>query len=363
MIEKEIKIVKELLSRFESDFTGGEVSDERIRDFLNNCRYAKEDLRDKFLNGQERYIIKAKNEIRLSPFLIPPSTWLSLFSFSKPIINAQIQENIIKNIALSELQLLHFIRSLENGFLIYTHLSAKKIKLIMAQKKFNKQIGIILNDYPDLDFYVEELGAKKLNLLQKLSLIQNFDFKAEEDDVLVISTHPIDIITCSVNNFNWSSCFSPDGLNSPIPFGMAQDEFTMIVFVASAKNYVFDNGEETYNKKWRQFWLYEQNEDILFENKAYPHWSDFSERISNILGYTKRETRSNNQQMPLAFDIKTIGFSDSIYTAWRKPDMEPFDHKKRVNLISEFECICGKCGFQNWYCAVSPLEEEEKYYD
>lgn len=92
---------------------------------------------------------------------------------------------------------------------------------------------------------------------------------------LVISIHPMDYLTMSDNNCNWTSCMNwiNNGCYHVGTIEMMNSNVTLCCYLESKTvdftYQVFDNKEDTWNsKKWRQ--LVYVNKDIILAGKAYP---------------------------------------------------------------------------------------------
>ena len=96
-----------------------------------------------------------------------------------------------------------------------------------------------------------------------------------EEETLVFSIHPMDFLTMSMNDSNWSSCFSPDGENAATIFSAMQDSSSFIVYIPRKKSemVLYKSGEEKEhwnNKKFRILCQYSQDFDALREGRHYP---------------------------------------------------------------------------------------------
>lgn len=97
----------------------------------------------------------------------------------------------------------------------------------------------------------------------------NKDIKAN----LVFSIHPIDFMTMSHNNCDWTSCMNwPDGSYSTGTIEMMNSNMAVVAYLESATpfNIIFDEKKFTIpNKSWRS--LFYINKHIMVGGKAYPY--------------------------------------------------------------------------------------------
>ena len=95
---------------------------------------------------------------------------------------------------------------------------------------------------------------------------------------LCFSIHPLDFLTMSDNNSNWSSCMSwqDGGCYHTGTVEMMNSNVVICVYLKSDKDFYFGKSKtEEYawnNKKWRQ--LFYCNKDIIVSGKAYPYYNE-----------------------------------------------------------------------------------------
>ena len=120
--------------------------------------------------------------------------------------------------------------------------------------------------FPYMDLFEEWRNAvSDLNI--------NRDIKAD----LVFSIHPIDFMTMSDNNCDWSSCMSwaNHGSYSAGTIEMMNSNMAVVAYLESKTPYIISDSEENYeipNKSWRIL-LY-ANKHIIVAGKAYPYYNE-----------------------------------------------------------------------------------------
>lgn len=89
---------------------------------------------------------------------------------------------------------------------------------------------------------------------------------------LCLSIHPLDYITMSDNENNWSSCmrWRRNGEYSQGTIEMMNSPIVVVAYLHNPKNtMILPNGNHWNNKIWRQLWIVD--DDIITEVKAYPY--------------------------------------------------------------------------------------------
>lgn len=123
------------------------------------------------------------------------------------------------------------------------------------------------NNYPDDIIH---------DILSNLSVVQSFKPAKLSKAKLVLSIDPIDFITGSLNDYNWSSCTTPNGCHAAMPLGLYMDAFTIIAYIESEKSeYILfrENGAPVTgsNKKMRRYIHFNTDYSGLILNQTYPH--------------------------------------------------------------------------------------------
>lgn len=104
---------------------------------------------------------------------------------------------------------------------------------------------------------------------------------------LYLSALPQDLMTMSINNYNWSSCFRAGGCNAHMPVEYMRNGNTMIAYYIpdDARNKTFQYaGQEVSNKPWRVLVYLTQRGNLAIGNKQYPnHSREMGVEIAKIL--------------------------------------------------------------------------------
>ena len=141
-----------------------------------------------------------------------------------------------------------------------------------------------LTHYPNMDLFNEWRNA--INCLS----IGN-EIKAK----LVLSIHPIDFMSMSDNDCNWSSCMSwgKNGCYRAGTLEMMNSNLAVVAYLEGPQNFKLDISEdESYiipNKSWRS--LFFVHKDILLNGKSYPYHND--ELTFKVLNELKNLVKKN----------------------------------------------------------------------
>lgn len=270
-----------------------------------------------------------------------------------------------------------------------------KIKFKNSNKILQLQKGMkIIKAYQKLIEYLSlDIGYEFEQFRIKHSIIFN---EKKVKGNLCLSIHPLDYLTMSDNNSNWSSCMSwkEDGSYRIGTVEMMNSNNAICCYIESSTPYYFtEEKEEKYtwsNKKWRQLFFF--NKDIIVSSKAYPyHNKDFTLKILDILtNLAKKNLNWDYEYGPELYqDMKHIS---SLYRMdrnknWLKYNLTTkknilFDTKGMFNDIlnsidpnNEFWCVRNKVkkmkiislsGKSPCACCSKPTLEERidyNYYD
>ena len=67
-------------------------------------------------------------------------------------------------------------------------------------------------------------------------MVQSFKPAAKNEVKIVLSVDPVDFITASLNDYNWSSCNTPDGCYATMPLSLYLDSSTVVAYIESEKS-------------------------------------------------------------------------------------------------------------------------------
>ena len=110
----------------------------------------------------------------------------------------------------------------------------------------------------------EEVTQRAAMLIQKNST----------EGYMCLSVHPLDFLTLSNNNYNWTSCLSADGAYKGGITSYMCDSSTVIAYIISEdeKEIIHNCGDiNWYNKKWRELIYFNKTYDIAVQSKPYPY--------------------------------------------------------------------------------------------
>jgi hypothetical protein len=98
--------------------------------------------------------------------------------------------------------------------------------------------------------------------------------KNSTEGYMCLSVHPLDFISLSDNNYNWTSCLSAQGEYRGGITSYMCDPSTVIAYIISEdeKCKIYKNCDvEWYNKKWRELLYFNETYDIVIQSKPYPY--------------------------------------------------------------------------------------------
>lgn len=93
------------------------------------------------------------------------------------------------------------------------------------------------------------------------------------EGILCLSVHPLDFLTVSVNNYNWTSCHSLTGCYKAGNLAYMSDESTFIAYLKGKDNVTLPNfpSDVLWNdKKWRVYLYLSNNKDMVLSGRQYP---------------------------------------------------------------------------------------------
>lgn len=95
--------------------------------------------------------------------------------------------------------------------------------------------------------------------------------KLTENSTFVLSIHPMDYLTMSLNDCNWSSCASPEGEHFESAWSTMIDTVTMVAYLKSDKSDV-KIGDNFWNNKKLRFLVHwdQERPEFIVCNKIYP---------------------------------------------------------------------------------------------
>lgn len=174
--------------------------------------------------------------------------------------------------------------------------------------KLSKQIKFMMELYERPENEIKDA-------LSVLSEIQGLDFGKNEFDYLVLSVHPLDYITQSVNDYSWMSCTNPNNGYFVSALSGMQDKSTMVCFMEGQKSklVLYKEGEDNVywnNKKIRALLFASPDLGQIIINQTYPRaeYLYFNEVIAE---YFKNKKYSLQNATSIFYEAERQGWYHS----------------------------------------------------
>lgn len=234
------------------------------------------------------------------------------------------QKNFLRNIILEHT---YFVDEKITNGIKYKSPGAKKILQIQPGAKPLRALTKII-EYFDNEFDFDKKAFEEFKK-QYAIILSEKTIKGK----LCISIHPMDYITMSDNNSNWSSCMNwmSNGCYHVGTVEMMNSNNTLCCYLLNNKSKPFNfEGGEWNNKTWRQ--LFYITKDIIMGGKPYPYVS--KEMTITILNHIK-ELAKKNLNWDYKFgpelyqDMIHVNSLNKIYNQkmWAKSEKDkPFKH-------------------------------------
>lgn len=147
--------------------------------------------------------------------------------------------------------------------------SVQNVKLYKGMnsvlRKLFKLLDINLINHKVTVQFLEKYKEKCTELEQKLSN------NIHENGILYLSALPEDILTASLSEYGWRSCFCPDEENSVVPYLYLRDRHAIIAYFVSNSASHVRVGDMTFHRKMWRMWLHFTEEgNITFSETHYP---------------------------------------------------------------------------------------------
>ena len=154
--------------------------------------------------------------------------------------------------------------------------------------------------------------------------------EAKIESTLCISIHPLDYMTASVNNNDWTSCMNwYDGEYRRGVIEMMNSPCVIVAYIESKSQELewYDGGDKylTWNsKKWREFFIV--NNQMICGIKGYPYWNKELEKITI-------------QWLAELFNSINYGnYGNKIYEWVYDSDAGIFDDERNISVNFVIEC-------------------------
>ena len=212
--------------------------------------------------------------------------------------------------------------------------NSKKTFQIQKKAKPIRALGKFLTYCKDIEGVGEVIEAFEQFRIKHSMILNDKVIKGN----LAISIHPLDFMTMSDNDSNWSSCMSwvRDGCYHVGTIEMMNSNNVLCCYIENSEPYYFDedNKSEEYkwnNKKWRQLVYF--TKDIIVSGKPYPYEN---ENISKFIIETVRDLAKKNLNWTYSFgpelyqDMKHI---NGAYSMNRAKKFIANKNTKKHNII------------------------------
>jgi hypothetical protein len=171
-------------------------------------------------------------------------------------------------------------------------------------KPGQKLSGVLRELIPEELNFIELKGKQKSRReyfdIVYSRLLQSF----KTDGILVVSIHPLDYLTMSLNRSNWQSCHRPDGEYRAGMMSYLADSVSAIAYCHSGKEVEYDYGFKWNSKNWRQMvYIDLENKGAVF-SRQYPRQDDLvakevremiGEQFTKIYGLQKKWKVCHNE--------------------------------------------------------------------
>lgn len=172
----------------------------------------------------------------------------------------------------------------------------------------------------------------------KISQILN---QSKLNGTLHLSIHPIDYLTASVNNYDWSSCMelcSGDYRRGIIEM---MNSSMVVVGYLTGSNKTFNLVSDICpnNKKWREFFIV--TPEMISGIKGYPYWN--SELEIQVINWIRELIAAHQDELPKQFQDVTWIDGVQQFRMSEKNTIKGLDHEVK------FDMQCGPAMYDDFY--------------
>lgn len=191
-----------------------------------------------------------------------------------------------------------------SSFSVYNPQNPEKPIRVSTGSKLTKMIGKIAAAY-DIPYF-EDFRIRHSQALNQKKLKGR----------LTLSIHPLDYMTMSDNECDWSSCMSwkEDGCYRQGTVEMMNSPMVLVAFLESANNPMaipLSDGKVEYwnSKKWRELFIV--NNDIICEVKSYPYRNKYiTGEVLNWLKELDNKVRSESLINQMIREVEDTEYKD-----------------------------------------------------
>jgi len=178
-----------------------------------------------------------------------------------------------------------------------------KYKIGMKISKFMRNLIV---DTPNANIIKDKLKSSREYFDIKLSMLnQSLNF----DGIMIISIDPCDILTMSINKYDWDSCHDlDDGCHKAGSLSYIQDEHSAVAFVLKDKTeYSYNRDTYTHtSKKWRQMVYINLDTMVSLHCRQYTADNENAAKVSRQLmadTFAKHFNISNDYKVSRDLDL------------------------------------------------------------
>lgn len=262
-----------------------------------------------------------KDMCSIDKLLIPWEKAKSTYLYKLLGNNLIISKPIVYNKVIGEIELEIADLTLDNLFIqeFTTFIDSKNKECDSKNKEFSylrlliSPYYLATNEYEGFSFSITRpngkimkinKGCKPIRILQKIAKEFNIpyfeDFRLEHSRILnqkvlsghlCLSIHPLDYITMSENNYNWTSCMSwfDEGEYRQGTVEMMNSNCVIVAYLKGKEDYTIEENYKWSNKKWRELFIV--SKETLMEIKGYPYQN--SDLSSIVLNWLKELAETN----------------------------------------------------------------------
>ena len=230
--------------------------------------------------------------------------WLSYFFYFESAYSSELGK--VRNQLTDMINTTNLVSNVWNGssFSVPNPKNPGKPIRVSTGCKITKMIGKIAAAY-DIPYF-EDFRIKHSQALNQKKLKGR----------LTLSIHPLDYMTMSDNECDWSSCMSwkENGCYRQGTVEMMNSPMVLVAYLESANNpmtiQISDGKSEYWNsKKWRELFIV--NDDIICEVKSYPYRNKYiTEEVLNWLKELDNKMRAENCVNQMIRDVEGTEYED-----------------------------------------------------
>ena len=255
-----------------------------------------------------------KDMCSIDKLLIPWGEAKSTYLYQLLGNNLIISKPIFYNKVTDEIELEIADLVLDNSFVreFTTFIDSKNKEFSYLRLLINSYY-LAINEYEGFSFTITRpngktmkinKGCKPIKILQKIAKEFNIpyfeEFRLEHSRILnqkvlsghlCLSIHPLDYITMSENNYNWTSCMSwfDEGEYRQGTVEMMNSSCVIVAYLKGKEDYTIEENYKWSNKKWRELFIV--SKETLMEIKGYPYQN--SDLSSIVLNWLKELAETN----------------------------------------------------------------------